>query len=182
MPAKVPKRQAAVLTTLVVVLIAVLAYNTRGYWGAGAPAVPATTASRAATPAAPGDRAEPVPTVRLAALGAARPEPSSQGRNLFREAPKAPPVQPPPRVVAPPPDPNAPPPPPPPPPPITLRLVAIVHGPARPIAALTDERDVFYGREGEIIEGRYKIVKINVESIDIAYADGRGQRRLGLTR
>ncbi len=70
---------------------------------------------------------------------------------------------------------------PPPPPPIALKLLAIVQGSGKPVAALTDGRDVFYGREGDIIEGRYRIVKINVESIDIAYVDGRGQRRLGLT-
>jgi hypothetical protein len=46
---------------------------------------------------------------------------------------------------------------------------------------LTDGKDVFFGREGDIIEGRYKIVRVNVESIDISYADGRGQRRLGLS-
>ena len=33
---------------------------------------------------------------------------------------------------------------------------------------------VFYGREGEIIEGQYRILKIGVESLDIAYLDGRG--------
>lgn len=105
------------------------------------------------------------------------------GRNLFRERPKAPP--PPPRVMpaaaAVAPDPNAPPPPPPPPPPITLRLVGIVQGSGTPVAALTDGKDVFYGREGDVIEGRYRIVKINVESIDISYLDGRGQRRLSLS-
>ena len=42
----------------------------------------------------------------------------------------------------------------------------------------TDGRDVFYGREGDIIEGRYRIVKIDVESVDIAYLDGRGQKRM----
>jgi hypothetical protein len=56
-----------------------------------------------------------------------------------------------------------------------------VQGSGRPIAALTDGKDVFFGREGEIIEGRYKIVKVNAESIDISYVDGRGQRRIGLT-
>jgi hypothetical protein len=56
-----------------------------------------------------------------------------------------------------------------------------VQGSGRPIAALTDGRDVFYGREGDVVEGRYRIIKINVESIDISYVDGRGQRRIGLT-
>ena len=60
----------------------------------------------------------------------------------------------------PPPDPNAPPPPPPPPPPITLKLIGIVQGSGKPIAALSDGKDVFFGREGDIIEGRYKIIKV----------------------
>jgi hypothetical protein len=108
-----------------------------------------------------------------------RPNPTENGRDLFTEKPKAPPPAP--RVTPPPPDPNAPPPPPPPPPPITLRLIGIVQGPGRPLAALTDGKDVFFGQEGDIIEGRYRILKVNVESIDIAYVDGRGQRRLGLS-
>jgi hypothetical protein len=180
MPARTSKRQFAILAGLVVLLLAVLAYQFRDAWTAAPPAQAPPTAGRAVAPDSPRDRIEPVPAIRLATLGAARPEPTANGRNLFREVPKAPPP-PPPRVAPPPPDPNAPPPPPPPPPPITLRLVAIVQGQGRPIAALTDGRDVFYGREGEIIEGRYKIVKINLESIDIAYVDGRGQRRLGLS-
>jgi hypothetical protein len=56
-----------------------------------------------------------------------------------------------------------------------------VQGSGKPIAALSDGKDVFFGSEGDVIEGRYKIIKVNVESIDIAYVDGRGQRRLGLS-
>jgi hypothetical protein len=119
--------------------------------------------------------------VRLSALKATRPVPAANGRNLFREQPKVLPA--PPRPAPPPaPDPNAPPPPPPPPPPIALKLVAIVQGSGPPIAALSDGRDVFHGREGEIIDGRYRIIKIGVESIDISYVDGRGQQRIRLAR
>ncbi len=118
--------------------------------------------------------------MRLAQLKSDRPAVADGGRNLFREKPKPPPPAP--KVAPPPPpDPNAPPPPPPPPPPITLKLIGIVQGSGKPIAALSDGKDVFYGREGDIIEGRYRIIKVNVESIDIAYVDGRGQRRLGLS-
>lgn len=181
MPVRTLSRQW-ILAVLVVILIAVLFYQFRG--GSSAPAG-AATAPRAipSREAAARDRAQSVPDLRLGSLKETRVEPTDKGRNLFREQPKAPPP-PPPRATPPappPPDPNAPPPPPPPPPPITLRLVGIVQGSGKPIAALTDGRDVFYGREGDIIEGRYRILKINVESIDIAYVDGRGQRRLGLT-
>jgi hypothetical protein len=177
MPAKATRRQAVLLAVLVVALILVLVYQFGA--GSGAPAgSPGAAPAIPAREAAARDRAESVPALRLEALEADRADPAGSGRNLFREKPKAPPP-PPPRATPPPPppDPN---PQPPPPPPIALKLVAIVEGSGRPIAALTDDRDVFWGREGDVIEGRYRIVKINVESIDIAYLDGRGQRRLGL--
>jgi hypothetical protein len=181
MPARLTSRHW-MLIGLTALLAAVLFYQFRsgGPAPAGGPSAARAVPSREA---AAKDRAESVPALRLGALKAPRAEPSSAQRNLFREQPKAPPP-PPPRPTPPPPpppDPNAPPPPPPPPPPITLQLVAIVQGSGRPLAALTDGRDVFYGREGELLEGRYRIVKVNVESVDVSYADGRGQRRIALT-
>jgi hypothetical protein len=165
---------------LVTVLATVLVtYTFRGTAGPAPGQAPGAQASPARAAVAR-DRAESVPGVLLSALSADRTAPAENGRDLFREKPKAPPPAP--RAApAPPPDPNAPPPPPPPPPPITLRLIGILQGSGRPIAALTDGKDVFFGREGDVIEGRYRIVKVNVESIDIAYVDGRGQRRIGLS-
>ena len=180
MPVKVPPRQTLVLAALLLALVVVVIYQLRGP-GVAATVGPVAAAGPAGSrSAAARDRAESAPEVRLSALKASKPASANKGRNLFRDQPKAPP----PSVVTPtppPPDPNAPPPLPPPPPLITLKLVGIVQGAGRPVAALTDGRDVFYGREGDVVEGRYKIVKINVESIDIAYLDGRGQRRLSLT-
>ncbi len=180
MAAKATRGQILLLCALLVAFAAVVWYNSSGTVvppTAGNVAVAQPVPSRAA---AERDRAESAPPVRLAQLKADPPAAATGGRNLFRETPKAPPPVP--KVAPPaPPDPNAPPPPPPPPPPITLKLIGIVQGSGKPIAALSDGKDVFYGREGEIIEGRYKIIKVNVESIDIAYVDGRGQRRLGLS-
>ncbi len=52
----------------------------------------------------------------------------------------------------------------------------------RKVAVLTDGRGApFYGKEGDVVEGRYRILKIGVESIDIAYADGRGRQTIRLT-
>ncbi len=184
MTAKASPRQVAVLAVLAVGLVATLVYELAGSEGTGGRAS-APAAAGVARAVVPRDRVEPAPDVRLAALKATRPEPAGKGRNLFRELPKAPPPPPPsvkasaPSTVA---DPNAPPPPPPPPPPIPLKLVAIVQGAGRPVAGLTDGRDVFYGCEGDNIEGRYKILKINVESVDVSYIDGRGQQRLRLVR
>ncbi|HEY3381424.1 MAG TPA: hypothetical protein VGK32_06625 [Vicinamibacterales bacterium] len=184
MPASQSRRQLVALAGLALALVAVVAYQWRG---GKTPASPQSTdAVRAASArgAAAGERIEPVPDVRLSELTAARPEPAGRGRNLFREQPKAPPPMPP-RVVtpvAPPPlDPNAPPPPPPPPPPIPLKFIGVVQGQGGAIAVLSDGRDVFYGREGQVIEGRYKIIKIGVESIQMSYVDGRGTQFIRLT-
>jgi hypothetical protein len=168
------------LAGLVTVLVVVLVYQFRGASDSAPATKPSGAQAGPARASTARDRVESVPAIRLSALGDERSVPTENGRDLFREKPKPPPPQP--RVAPPPPpDPNAPPPPPPPPPPITLKLIAIVQGSGRPVAALTDGKDVFFGREGDIIEGRYKIVKVNVESIDISYVDGRGQRRLGLS-
>jgi len=49
------------------------------------------------------------------------------------------------------------------------------------IAALSDGTFVYHGREGDVIEGRYRIVKIGVESIVIEHVDGRGRQTIRLT-
>jgi hypothetical protein len=69
------------------------------------------------------------------------------------------------------------------PPPIPLRFIGTVDERARhlKLAVLSDGRNVFYGREGDIIEGRYRIVRIGVESIEMTYVDGRGQQTIRLT-
>jgi hypothetical protein len=180
MPARKPSREALVLVALVAVLVAVVAYQVYNYGFprvSGQPAPGRQDSPRSAVERDPAASALELRLVALRALAAMPLTPSQ--RNPFIERPVVPPpVRP---VIAPPvPESNVPPQPPPP-PPITLKLVGIVQGAGRPIAALSDGRDIFYGREGDVVEGRYKIIKINVESIDISYVDGRGQRRLGLT-
>jgi hypothetical protein len=66
-------------------------------------------------------------------------------------------------------------------PPITLKFIGLFGSPSRElkIAVLSDGRNPpFYGKEGDIIEGRYRILKIGVESVEIAYADGRGRQTI----
>ena len=70
---------------------------------------------------------------------------------------------------------------PPPPPPITLKFIGVVHAGGRAVAVLSDGRDILYGREGEVVDGRYLIVKINVETIEVSYPDGSGRRVIRLT-
>jgi hypothetical protein len=76
------------------------------------------------------------------------------------------------------------PPPPPPLPPIPYKFVGLVEvpGQSKRIAVLSDGRSApVFGREGDIIEGRYRIVQIGAESIEMEYLDGRGRQRIRLS-
>jgi hypothetical protein len=73
---------------------------------------------------------------------------------------------------------------PPPLPPIPFKFIGLVEGATgtRRIAVLSDSKGlVVHGSEGTIIDGRFRILSIGSESIDIAYADGRGRQTLRLT-
>ena len=153
-------------------------------------AAPASASNPAASTARQAQGAAAAPTtqaVHLDALNGERPKPEPAERNLFRFKPKAPPPAPPVEVKpAPPALPPVPAGPPPPPAlaPITLKFIGIVEAPSHgeKIAILSDGRNApFYGKEGAIIEGRYVILKIGVESVEIAYADGRGRQTIRLT-
>jgi hypothetical protein len=135
--------------------------------------------------------------VRLDELSLSRPDPVDSERNPFRfRSRAAAPVSPRPvpsygRGAGPGPDeapvaPVAPPVPPGPPPlpPIPLKFIGIVDAPAQggKLAVLSDGRGApLYGHENDVIDGRYKIIRIGVESIDISYADGRGRQTIRLT-
>jgi hypothetical protein len=128
----------------------------------------------------------PMAPVKLAELTAPRAEPGEAARNPFRFQPKV--VAPPPRPVTPPPvieAPHAPAPPPGPPPvpPIPLKLIGLLER-ANGVkwAVLTDGKSSpMFGKDGDIIDGRYLIVKIGTESIEMTYADGRGRQVIRLT-
>jgi hypothetical protein len=127
--------------------------------------------------------------VHLEALEAERPKPGPHERNLFRfrEKPAPPPTAgrgpAPPTVVPTPPEPV--PQGPPQPPPINLKFLGTVkgQGEGKPkIAILSDGNGPpLYGKEGELVAGRYRILKIGEESIELAYADGRGRQTIRLT-
>ena len=126
------------------------------------------------------------PDVHLRALDDERPKPISGDRNLFRFRPKPPPPPPP----APPPivrtTPPAPivPPGPPPLPPIPLKFIGIieVRTQTKRIASLVGaDGHSFSGKEGEVVAGQYRILKIGVESIEMAYLDGRGRQTIRLS-
>ena len=185
------RRRQLLLGGIVIVLIAVIA-RIVGMWP-GASAAPSPTAQRtesSSAPRQPQPSAAPAPpAVHLDALDGERPKPASGERNLFRFKPKAPPPPPPAAVrpaqpVAPVSSAPAGPPPPAPLAPITLKFIGVVEAPTHgeKIAILSDGKNApFYGKEGAIIEGRYRILKIGVESVELAYADGRGRQTIRLT-
>lgn len=128
---------------------------------------------------------KPVNPVRLGTLAGSRSDPGEASRNPFRFQPRVAP--PPPRAALPPQGevPLTAPPPAGPPslPPIGLKLIGVLER-ANGVkwAVLSDGKSSpMYGREGEIIDGRYVIAKIGAESIEMTYADGRGRQVIRLT-
>jgi hypothetical protein len=192
MPDK-PRKQIVLLSLLLVGLAAVLVWQ---FWPgeasspAGAP-VARTPASAARNRQASGRTAvAPPPHVNLDALDSRGPDPALAARNPFRMQAAVPPP-----AVTPSAPPSTPggtgpgagpmaPEAPPPPPPIALKFIGTVAPSATPsgkIAVLSDGKYVYYGREGDIIEGRYRLVKIGEESLQIEYVDGRGRQTLRLS-
>ena len=169
------RRREIVLAALASVIIAVAVYRVRSV----SPAADAAEHSRAGDAAKKQTKA--LIELDLQALNAPRPEPVDSSRDPFRFKPKPPPPAPPapPRqVTTQPMQPVGPPPP----APIPLKFIGILEGkqPGR-VAVLSDARGVYYGHEGEIVEGRYRILRIGVESIDLAYVDGRGRQTIRQT-
>jgi hypothetical protein len=171
-----------------VVLLAILVYAQFGRGDAAKPGTPAGTGAQPSNQAAgTGNRSNvPVTDVRLDALKHDEDDLAEPERNPFRFQPKAPPPQSsgpavrPSQTVAPPPAATGPPPP----PPIPLKYVGLYGTPTQPdrVAILADARgNPFYGREGDIIEGRYRVLRITADSVDVAYADGRGRQTIRLS-
>ncbi len=196
------KRQRLLLTGLAAVLAIVLVYQ---FWPsapaavAQAPAQPVRTQAERPGGARGGRGTSPdvvsleVVNVEIARLQQPLPAPGRTGRDPFRYQARAretavvpvPVARP---VVSPG---NAgsdgsmstTPPPPPPPPPITLKFIGLLtaeKGVGR-VAVLSDGKYVFYGREGDVIEGRYRVLKIGEESIQMEHVDGRGRQTIRLS-
>jgi hypothetical protein len=193
------KRQRQLLVGLGVVLAAVLIFQVLPMMTGGDTPADTTTAasgtarapSQSPASAARGARGQQegtVEDVRLAKLEQEWPAPGKSRRNPFTmTAPPPPPTAtPPPSATTKPVDPEvaAPtgPPPPPPIPPITLKFIGVISSDTLgKIAGLSDGKFVYRGREGQIIEGRYRIVKIGEESIQIEYVNGTGRQTIRLS-
>ncbi|MEW6323228.1 MAG: hypothetical protein AB1635_19335 [Acidobacteriota bacterium] len=177
------ERQALVLGGAALVAAAA-AWWMFGPVGASSPDGPA----RAARPERPAPAAAvTLPgELRLSALERPRESPDSEGRNPFRFGSR-PAAAPPPRSTVP----QAPaaeapvsraPAGPPPAPPIALKFIGLVErSDGMRVAVLSDGRVTLHGTEGAIIDGRYRILKIGLESIEVAYLDGRGRQTIRLT-
>jgi hypothetical protein len=177
-PASRQRARGWLLAALGVALVGLVAYQ---MWpeSAAAPAAPASNRrTAAARPGASSDIDPAELKVRLEALQAKREDFGDGERNPFRfqpppapPAPKIPPVTMPAGPVGPPPPPSAPPI-----PPVPLKFMGTVEKPGLTLAALTDCKGFSYAaREGELIDGRYRLVKIQVESVILEYSNGTGR-------
>jgi hypothetical protein len=182
-PGPARTRQLTLLAVLVVI------GGVAWYWaGGGSQTAPPVTASNPPTAATKGATKAaaavglPEP-LKLAALGASGDPETETVRNPFRFG--QPPAPPPPKYVAPPPAPPPPPPGPPPVPDIPLQLVLLETLPGNVRTATvrdTASSALFSGLEGQVLDGRYRLVKIGLESVVVSYLDGSGQKTLPLAR
>lgn len=183
-PAGASRRPRSWLLVLLGVVVA--AYLVTQMLSGSRTATPVTTAK----PRQPGGAQQQAPVdpaeldVHIEALKQPPSEPAEAARNPFRFQPKPPPPPPPappvsqrqPMYVPPPtPQPTGP-------PPIgnQIKFIGIVDTGKGRIGAFSDCRYTFSGREGEIIEGRFRVVRIGVESAILEYADGQGRTTLPL--
>ena len=110
------------------------------------------------------------------------PDEPGAGRDPFRFGMRPAPPPPTPIVTTPPPQL---PPPPPPPPMVQLKLagVMILEPHAKNRAYLVDQSgNQFEAVEGQIVDGRYRCVKVATTSVVVSFLDGSGQRTLQVGR
>jgi hypothetical protein len=65
-----------------------------------------------------------------------------------------------------------------------LRYIGLLDAPAQAgrVAVLSDGRgNVFYGREGDTIEGRYRVLQVSPVATELSYLDGRGRQTIRLS-
>lgn len=180
-------RQALLLALLAAAFGGTLWYQFGGTTPAGRPGA-ASNRTRGAA-----ERSGSVPQVADVKLDALQARNESAGpptRDPFRFRMKPPPPAPPapPRPTLPPTQTSSlppPPPGPPPVPPINLRYVGFaMNANGMRVAMLQDAtaaRGLLFGRQGDIIEGRYRLLRVEADNLEIAYLDGTGRRRIEKT-
>jgi hypothetical protein len=178
-------------TRQLALLIVLLIGGAVGYWmwPGGGPGTGAPGSAAGANRTGRGGSGDSVTDIRLELLQREHGALSGPDRNPFRferRASAAPPVSSQARRRASAPIDVAPvgPLPPPPPPPIPLRFIGYLQpsGAAGRVAVLSDGRgNVFDGREGDVIEGRYRLLRVGNDSADLIYLDGRGRQTIRLS-
>lgn len=175
------ERQYGVLAGLVVILVVVLWWSTGGEDPTGSRRRPSNQQDRArANQAGP-----PVADVGLDRLSAERDALQPVERNPFRFRPRpAPPSLPPPQAVSRPQPVRqvAPAGPPPPPPAIPLRYIGFAEEASKGrVGVFSDGKGtVANGKEGDILEGRYRVLRLGDDSAELVYLDGRGRQTIPL--
>lgn len=179
-----PERRRLILGAAAIAVLAIALWS---LWRpAPAPRTPVPQARvRAGRTSGNSAPAGPADAVRLDALQASRDNPGEAGRNPFRYQPKA--AAPSPTRVTTPIVSETPRPAPAvpagaPPPPIPLKLQGVLErADGVKWAVLSDGKSApMYGKDGDIIDGKYLIVKIGNESIEMTHADGRGRQVIRL--
>lgn len=188
-PSQAPSR--GLLVTLGVVVIAAIVYLA---WPAATPPGPPSNETRTSRAQEQAARTSASLDVRLSALNQAAPQPAQAERNPFRFEAKPPPLTvsqpggrangfnglPGTRGMGP----GSGPPAPPTVPPIPLRFIGTLAGRQQGEVAIFVQADgrgtPVYGREGQLVLGQYRIVKIGIESVVMEYADGRGRQTIPL--
>lgn len=172
-------RHWMLLAGLFLVFVVVVTYQVRSLAPTTSPPPPSNSPAAARAAQRAGSNDVPVTGLKLESLEAARENLPPAQRNPFRFRER--PAPPPPKVTAPPPPVAPQPVGPPPPPPIPLRFIGVIEGSPR-VGVLSDGRgDVFYGKDGDIIDGRYRILRVGPDSADLSYPDGRGRQTLRLS-
>jgi hypothetical protein len=144
--------------------------------------VPASNSQMPAAPIAGGPAMLPQPLM----LEKLEPAPAAPGttRDPFRFGAREAPAAARPPAFVPPPGASTPPPVPPTPgvPPIPLKFIGRVVLPEQSVVAvLADDRgSVLQGMEGQVVDGRYRIVRIGQEALVIEHVDGTGRTTLPL--
>lgn len=175
-------RRLMALVGALAVAIAVAMWSWSG--GSSGTAPPAAGQTAPGRPGAAAQNKDPaLVDVKLEALSAERPALDERGRNPFQFQGRTTPVSagPQPETGAPAPVAPVVPSGPPPPPPIALKFIGLVEKGGRKMAVLSGSGYTVIGEEGKAIDGRYRILKIGVESLEIAYLDGRGRQTIRLT-
>ncbi|CAN5391037.1 hypothetical protein BH23ACI1_BH23ACI1_09880 [soil metagenome] len=158
------------------------------FWPANS-AGPVGRPSNAARPAQPGSQDDAIDPaaldVRLEALEARHGVAQDGDRNPFRFQPRPAPVATPPSAVdiRPVPQQHVPetPPGPPQPPPIPMKFIGIIEPQAGDrVAVFSDCRVTPHAREGDVVLGQYRLVRIGVESVVMEYVDGQGRTTIRL--